>query len=369
MEQYRIIEKIGSGSYGIVFGALNEHTGEKVAIKKLKIMCKSVNDCTNMREIKALCKMNHPNIVRLKQIIKEHDTLYLVLEYMECNLYQRMIGRNPFSEDEIRQLCFQMFQGLAYMHRNGYFHRDLKPENFLVSKDIIKIADLGLARETNGKPPYTDNVGSRWYQAPEVLLHAEQHDSSVDMWAMGAIMAELFTSQPLFPGDYGADQIYNICNVIGSPTESTWSEGLQLARNLNYHFPQLPGVQLSSIVPSASPDALNLIAALLSWSPWARPTAMEALEHPFFSTCYNVPPPLRGQTLPELFKMVMKWEFEMEMESALLKQTTKSPTSGSEKVDSTEDPIRGLLETPFFGSERVDSTEDLIRLLPKNPFY
>ncbi|KAK9053398.1 hypothetical protein SSX86_030032 [Deinandra increscens subsp. villosa] len=117
------------------------------------------------------------------------------------------------------------------------------------------------------------------------------------MWAMGAIMAELFTLRPLFPGSSEADEIYKICSVIGSPTESSWAEGLELASTINYLFPvQRGGVNLSALIPSASKDAVNLIASLCSWDPCKRPTASEALQHPFFQSCYYVAPSLRPKS-------------------------------------------------------------------------
>jgi protein kinase len=90
-----------------------------------------------------------------------------------------------------------------------------------------------------------------------------------------------------------ADEIYKICSVIGTPTEETWLEGLNLANTINYQFPQLPGVPLSSLMPSASEDAINLIERLCSWDPSSRPTAAEVLQHPFFQSCFYVPPSLR----------------------------------------------------------------------------
>ncbi|KAI3667509.1 hypothetical protein L6452_42573 [Arctium lappa] len=295
MEKYLRIREIGRGSYGVVFQALNRENGEMVAVKKMiDRKYHSIKECMNLREVKSLCKMNnHPNIVNLKEVIVQNKILFLVFEYMECSLFDRMTHRmNPFSETEIRDLCFQIFQGLAYMHGTvGYFHRDLKPENLLVSKDVIKIADLGQAREINGEPPYTDYITTRWYRAPEVLLHARAHDSSVDMWAMGAIMFQLFTLRPLFQGSSSTDVMRKICSVIGSPTESTWSLGIYLANNIGYRFPEFPGVDLSALLPSASPEAINLISTLLSWSPCSRPTAKEALQHPFFYGCYHIPQP------------------------------------------------------------------------------
>jgi serine/threonine protein kinase len=73
-------------------------------------------------------------------------------------------------------------------------------ENLLVTREIIKIADFGLAREVRSRPPYTDYVSTRWYRAPEVLLQSSYYSAPIDMWAIGAIMAELFTLRPLFPG-------------------------------------------------------------------------------------------------------------------------------------------------------------------------
>lgn len=291
-----MIKEVGDGTFGSVWRALNRDTGEIVAIKKMKKKYYSWEECINLREVKSLRKMNHPNIVKLKEVIRENDILHFVFEYMECNVYQLMKDRAKlFSETEVRNWCFQVFQGLAYMHRRGFFHRDLKPENLLVSKDTLKIADLGLAREITSGAPYTEYVSTRWYRAPEVLLQSPLYSSAVDMWAMGAIMAELFTLRPLFPGSSEADEIYKICSVIGTPTKEIWAEGLTLARSINYQFPLFAGVHLSTLIPSASQDAINLITSLCSWDPRKRPTALEALQHPFFQSCFYVPPSLRAR--------------------------------------------------------------------------
>jgi protein kinase len=120
------------------------------------------------------------------------------------------------------------------MHHQGYFYRDLKPKNLLVTKDVIKIVDLGLAREVFSAPPYTKYVSTRWYRAPEVFLQSPYYNSATDMWAMGAIMSELFTLQPLFPSSREVDEIYKICSAIGTPDHQTWTEGMRLATSMNY---------------------------------------------------------------------------------------------------------------------------------------
>ncbi|XP_073301769.1 cyclin-dependent kinase F-4-like isoform X2 [Primulina huaijiensis] len=296
MERYKIIREVGSGTFGTVWRALSKQSAEVVAIKKMKKKYYSWEECISLREVKSLRKMSHSNIVKLKEVIRENDILYFVFEYMECNLYQLMKDRGKlFSETEVKNWCFQVFQGLAYMHQRGYFHRDLKPENLLVSKDVIKIADFGLAREINSQPPFTEYVSTRWYRAPEVLLQSPTYGPPVDMWAMGAIMAELCTLRPLFPGSSEADEIYKICSVIGSPTINEWPEGIELANAISYQFPLVAGVHLAALIPGVGEDVINLITSLCSWDPCKRPTALKALQHPFFQSCFYVPPSLRAK--------------------------------------------------------------------------
>lgn len=86
------------------------------------------------------------------------------------------------------------------MHKKNYFHRDLKPENLLCYNNTIKIADFGLAKKCDAIPPHTDYVSTRWYRAPEILLRSPDYNAPIDIFALGAIMSELFTMRPLFPG-------------------------------------------------------------------------------------------------------------------------------------------------------------------------
>jgi len=243
-----------------------------------------------LREIKSLKKLNHPNIVKLKEVIRENDELFFVFEYMECNLYECMKKRDRhFPESKIRNICYQMLQGLAFMHKHGFFHRDIKPENMLVKGDIVKIADFGLAREIRSRPPYTDYVSTRWYRAPEVLLRSTSYNSPIDTWAMGCIMAELYTLRPLFPGSSEADEIYKICSVLGSPTQKTWPEGIRLANQMNFRFPQFVPTPLASLIPNASPDAILLMTDFMKYDPNQRPGVPQSLQYEYFQVNVNTP--------------------------------------------------------------------------------
>ena len=166
----------------------------------------SWEECMALREIKSLRKLNHGQIVKLKEVIRVNDDLYFVFEYMEQNIYQLMKDKKKgFTEQEIKSIMYQTILGLAYMHKHGFFHRDMKPENLLVKGDAVKIGDFGLAIEIRSRPPFTDYVSTRWYRAPEILLRSTNYNSPVDIFACGAIMAELYLQRPLFPGTNETD--------------------------------------------------------------------------------------------------------------------------------------------------------------------
>ncbi|XP_013188447.1 serine/threonine-protein kinase ICK isoform X1 [Amyelois transitella] len=295
MNRYVVLQQLGDGTYGSVVLAQRRDTGEKVAIKRMKRKYYSWDEAMNLREVKSLKKLNHANIVKLREVIRENDTLYFVFEYMRGNLYQLIRdAERPFPEPVLRNILYQVLQGLTHMHRHGFFHRDLKPENLLCAgPELVKIADLGLAREVRSRPPYTDYVSTRWYRAPEVLLHDTRYGAPIDLWALGCIAAELYTCRPLFPGNSEIDQLHKVCAVLGTPDREEWPEGYALAEALRFRFPVTAGVPLARVVPSASPPALALLTALLRYPPRDRPTAPQALRFPYFAVgaALILPPP------------------------------------------------------------------------------
>uniref|UniRef100_A0A8D8M6Z6 Serine/threonine-protein kinase MAK n=1 Tax=Cacopsylla melanoneura TaxID=428564 RepID=A0A8D8M6Z6_9HEMI len=154
----------------------------------------------------------------------------------------------------------------------------MKPENLVcMGTELVKIADFGLAREIRSRPPYTDYVSTRWYRAPEVLLHSTAYSAPIDLWAVGCIMAELYTFRPLFPGNSEIDQIFKICAILGTPDKRDWPEGYTLASNMNFKFPQFRRVPLSTLIPHATGDAINLMESMLAYNPSKRPTAQQSL--------------------------------------------------------------------------------------------
>ncbi|KAF7656207.1 hypothetical protein LDENG_00045170 [Lucifuga dentata] len=284
MNRYTTIRQLGDGTYGSVILSHSMESGELVAIKKMKKKFYSWEECMNLREIKSLKKLSHANVIKLKEVIRENDHLYFVFEYMKENLYQLMKDRaRLFPESDVRNIMFQILQGLAFIHKHGFFHRDMKPENLLcMGPELVKIADFGLAREIRSQPPYTDYVSTRWYRAPEVLLRSTSYNSPIDQWAVGCIMAELYTLRPLFPGSSEVDTIFKICQVLGTPKKNDWSEGYQLASAMNFRWPQCVPSNLKTLIPNASAEAIYLMRDLLQWDAKKRLTSAEALRYSYF---------------------------------------------------------------------------------------
>ncbi|KAK9411314.1 serine/threonine-protein kinase ICK [Crotalus adamanteus] len=284
MNRYTTIKQLGDGTYGSVLLGRSIESGELIAIKRMKRKFYSWEECMNLREVKSLKKLNHANVVKLKEVIRENDNLYFVFEYMKENLYQLMKERNKlFPESTVRNIMYQILQGLAFIHKHGFFHRDLKPENLLcMGPELVKIADFGLAREIRSRPPYTDYVSTRWYRAPEVLLRSTNYSSPIDIWAVGCIMAEVYTLRPLFPGTSEIDTIFKICQVLGTPKKNDWPEGYQLAGTMHFRWPQCVPNNLKTLIPNASSEAIQLMRDMLQWDPKKRPTASQALRYPYF---------------------------------------------------------------------------------------
>jgi serine/threonine protein kinase len=212
MDRFQKKETLGSGSFGSVYKALDTKSGEIVAIKKMKQKFKTWEESMALPEIKSLIQLNHPCLVKMKEVIRSSDYLYMILELVDQDMGKLIRGLrksgNYMSESQIRDIMYQLVIGIEYIHKNNFFHRDLKPDNVLITDDLkIKISDFGLIREIKSSPPYTEYVATRWYRAPECVLRSRGYNSPVDIFAVGCIMAELYMLFPLFPGQSELDQM------------------------------------------------------------------------------------------------------------------------------------------------------------------
>ncbi|KAI3703935.1 hypothetical protein L1987_74131 [Smallanthus sonchifolius] len=293
--RYKILEIIGKGSYGVVCSAVDTHTGEKVAIKKITDIFEHASDAIRiLREIKLLRLLRHPDIVEIKRIMlppsrRAFKDIYVVFELMESDLHQVIKANDDLTHEHHRFFLYQMLRALKYMHTANVFHRDLKPKNILANANCkLKICDFGLARVAFNDAPtavlWTDYVATRWYRAPELCgSFSSKYTPAIDIWSIGCIFAEVLTGKPLFPGKSVVHQLDLITDLLGTPSADTISRVRNdKARKYLMDMRKKQPVSFSQKFTKVDPLALRLLQRMLAFDPKDRPTAEEALADPYF---------------------------------------------------------------------------------------
>ncbi|XP_041438984.1 cyclin-dependent kinase 2 isoform X1 [Xenopus laevis] len=229
MENFQKVEKIGEGTYGVVYKARNRETGEIVALKKIRLDTETEGvPSTAIREISLLKELNHPNIVKLLDVIHTENKLYLVFEFLNQDLKKFMDGSNISG----------------------------------ISLALVKVVTL-------------------WYRAPEILLGCKFYSTAVDIWSLGCIFAEMITRRALFPGDSEIDQLFRIFRTLGTPDEVSWP-GVTTMPDYKSTFPKWIRQDFSKVVPPLDEDGRDLLAQMLQYDSNKRISAKVALTHPFF---------------------------------------------------------------------------------------
>ncbi|KAF9516822.1 hypothetical protein BS47DRAFT_1375868 [Hydnum rufescens UP504] len=259
------------------------------------------------REIALNREIDNVNVIKLREVMLEDKSIYMVFEYAEHDFLQIIhhhssVLRNPIPVPVIKSLLFQLLNGVLYLHNSHIMHRDLKPANILVtSSGVVKIGDLGLARLSHNplQPLYIGDkvVVTIWYRAPELLMGSKHYTKAVDCWAIGCIFAELLSLRPIFKGEeakldskknvpFQKDQVIKIFEVLGTPDLEQWP-GL-------IHMPEYPNMlrlekyrfNLQAWVNQRlqAPLGYELIGRLFDYDPTRRITAKEALTHKWFAT-------------------------------------------------------------------------------------
>ncbi|CAN1818485.1 Mitogen-activated protein kinase homolog NTF3 [Linum perenne] len=256
--KYVPIKPIGRGAYGIVCSSVNRETNEKVAIKKIhNVFDNRIDALRTLRELKLLRHLRHTNVIALKDVMmpihrRSFKDVYLVYELMDTDLHQIIKSSQSLSNDHCQYFLFQLLRGLKYLHSANIY------------------------------------VVTRWYRAPELLLCCDNYGTSIDVWSVGCIFAELLGRKPLFPGTECLNQLKLIINILGSQRE----EDLEFidnakAKKFIKSLPYSTGTTFSHLYSNAHPLAIDLLRKMLIFDPSKRITVIEALQHPYLSPLYD----------------------------------------------------------------------------------
>ena len=294
--------KLGEGTYGVVYRAKDQKGQEIYALKKIRLQAEEEGiPSTAIREISLLKELNHINIVKLYEVLHSPKKLTLVFEYVEQDLKKILDTAKGKGLDIkfTKNLLYQLLRGVDHIHKYKVLHRDLKPQNLLINKDnILKIADVGLARGY-GIPVknYTHEVVTLWYRPPDVLLGNKTYGTTVDMWSIGCIFAEMASGKPLFTGNSEVDQLKKIFEIMGTPTDNYASSLKELPEwgvgdnNFEEKKPQ----NFKELIPNLDNEGIDLLQKFLQLEPDKRISCEEALKHPFFDDILSTVKKLYGE--------------------------------------------------------------------------
>ena len=301
LTDYDLYNQLGQGTFGVVTKARQKSSGKLVAIKKFIVKDKKEGfPITAFREITIMKKLKNINVLQIVDMIHEKDGsfFYTVSPYISSDLNGLLNNpRIDLSLPQIKSLMQQILQGINYVHQSGYLHRDIKTANILLDHfGIVKIADFGLARLFHGEPPatadsppgggkfeYTGLVVTRWYRPPELLLGDRKYTTAVDMWGIGCVFGELFNKKPILEGRSDVHQAEIIFMLLGSPTPENFPNCHLINRHgidLKNNYPRTLESSFNTFMP---PDALKLLAGMLTLDPMKRYNALKCLESPFFT--------------------------------------------------------------------------------------
>lgn len=210
LDQYQLMDHLGTGGMSTVYLAKHKLTGQKRAIKVLprdKIDERSY--LTRFyREARSVAALDHHNIVRIYDVANDGETHFMVMEYAQgADLFDIAEGKKDLDPELVRDCIRQTATGLDHAHKNGIVHRDIKPANLLLNdKGQIKILDLGLALLKTESSEFglsarhdEQTMGTADYLAPEQALNSHEVDHRADIYSLGCTLYYMLTGQPPFP--------------------------------------------------------------------------------------------------------------------------------------------------------------------------
>ncbi|XP_044051972.1 mitogen-activated protein kinase 4 [Siniperca chuatsi] len=296
------LRPLGTGVTGLVLSAVDQRTGQRVAIKKL-VMRDTVTVKHALREVKITRRLYHENVVRVHEVLAPYgrplprdptqlSALYIVQECMETDL-ARLLEQGPLHTGHATLLFYQLLRGLKFIHSANVLHRDLKPANIFINTDqlLLKIGDFGLARivdpHYSHKGYLSEGLVTKWYCSPRLLLSPNNYTKAIDMWAAGCILAEMLTGRMLFAGAHELEQMQLILDTVPVLREEDRQDLLQVMPSYVCHGWRVKK-PFSELLPEVDAQAVDFLDRILTFNPMDRLTAEAALSHPFLQQ-YSCP--------------------------------------------------------------------------------
>ena len=218
INQYKIIDRIGEGSMGVVYLAEDTHLGRKVALKFVANALSGSSDeiARFHQEARAAAHLNHPNICTVHELGEAEGRAYIAMEYVEGVTLEDHMQQREFHEADVLKWLTQMAEGLHVAHEAGVIHRDMKPANIMISTGgLVKIMDFGIARLMESDANLTkpnSMLGTALYMSPE-QARGEEVSRQTDIWSIGVILYEMATGKPPFAGAYREAVLYSVLHT------------------------------------------------------------------------------------------------------------------------------------------------------------
>jgi len=224
-----ILDEIGKGRFAIVYRARHHETGQIVAIKESNLNPSDLHLLpTIQREAGLLQKLDHPNIVKIYEVVNTRKKVYFILEYVnQGDLFKRLKQSGSFAEPVVSKYIQQVLFGLNYLHSQNIIHRDIKSANLLIdTSGTIKLADFGTAKIVDATQKNMTVIGTPFWMAPEIIDLATC-SVTADIWSLGCTCIELLTGQPPYFHFPTITALYKICEEDHPPIPKGISEQLE----------------------------------------------------------------------------------------------------------------------------------------------
>jgi len=301
-DDYELIRKLGRGKYSEVFEGVNANNGDKCVVKILK----PVKKRKIKREIKILQNLcGGPNIIKLLDVVRDPQSKTPSLVFEHVNNTDFKVLYPQLGDPDVRYYIFQVLKALDFCHSVGIMHRDVKPHNIMIDHERrqVRLIDWGLAEFYHPGTEYNVRVASRYFKAPELLVDYKMYDYSTDLWSLGCMFAGLiFRKEPFFHGHDNTDQLVRIVRVLGTDELEAYLAkyniklGRQfdgvIGRNQRKPWPSFITPRCEALT---SASALDFCDKLLRYDHQERPTAKEAMAHPYFEAVRALETELEAQ--------------------------------------------------------------------------